>query len=650
MDQLDSSRIDRAFGAWATRSLESRAERAERCALLSNLMRRSSSPRGSAPAPTRAVPAAFARLVESQVRLRHAAARSCSNTGVVYTLPWWLAWGTRFRSMGPQGLRVHLEEDGFRIRVEDACTLKAVSQWRVGAALLRPQRPSARRRRLLAATASALLHGLEVVTGRTPLASRWLARSVTDPSAAEREALTIWGRFVEDCNVPSSFRGGRLGLRAPLRLGELLLLRSGAKGGRHRHAFAQQQPWATRELLKRPGCEEALVLIDEHPAAGIHVAARELCCSVGDEPCEAAVEFARRMPRHRARPHIDKLLGSGHRSDAKKRAILLKAASEDGHELLRHIEGAPLARAQVATACDVANWYEAALGSVSTALGIAALLFRMMIRDTFVPRDVDAYGVAVGLATVAADSLAAHVAARQPESRDDRIDVALDALVAYFGHTRRPLLTAKQFVRFAEAAGQRGVHGDGGSNWPVPLGWSPRKHLELEGAIIKPLTRRQDLSAEGRQMRNCLARGYGFERALVGDVAFFSIQASDGARATAMLTAVQSVGTLELKGWRVEQVLGPNNEAATDPCLSAVGSLVTAMNEACPLNVPDAELMRRQRLDGRERTFNANMAAAETRWFEIYVPLLPRRMATLSPGEVVSAYLAKQEAVRVVEP
>ncbi len=608
------------------------------------------------------LPARLASLIEERVRLRHAAGWLSANGVRVYTLPQWLLGTSQCRSgWSPRGLHVGLHGEGLpRIAVKDALNLKELGHQELAGVVLRPQRRSKLRQARLAAAAASLLHDLETILCAPASASDWLREMIEDPRSAESEALRIWNTFIADCSLPKSFRiPGRA-----LSLGDLMILRDGFEGGRHRQSFAEQQPWAARILLReRDRDPEAFAPIDENPANGVPVAAKLICCG-GDgdgNSCEKALRFTRTIARHRNRPAVDQLLGQDRGGTNRLlRSLLIEAHEKDGGELLSHIGGkAGRARRQIKRALEVYYAYRERSGTHDCAYELSVLVIRMMIRNAFDPRSLDPQMMASGLAAVSADCLAAFAAQRQsefsiqvPDLEADTLDIGILALVAFLGRPRRPRLTAGQLVKFAEAASQRGIHSistikhriDAG--WPTPLGWSAQEHSTLTGASISPLTRITQLLDEGRRMRNCLQDGRYNRPAVLGRTALFSLRVDDESATLALKPNERGVnGKVWIDGWEIDQFRGPSNGEPSIACRHAADSLIQRLNDQCPRTVPEAEISRRQRIRAamdQSRTFNDDVGTARERWTEIYVRLLPRGLASVSPSEIVDAYLREK--------
>lgn len=665
---VESYEIQRRFGRWAAECNSPSRDRFTRMVLLMLLLGKDGSARRSlarvrsmirrAPPSIRNIPVSpkLAAFVEEQVELRYLPQRVTVDGARRFTLPRWLALKAPRRRGFPRSVRVDLISP--EIKVEDALTLKRLADDRkgLGRVILRRQRPSHRRRMRMIAAAATLLDLLERVLGTPPAASGRLRRMVDDPVAAESEAIRVWNAFVEDCDVPAAFRvTGRT-----LSLGDLLVLRRGADAGRHRQTYASQQPWSAKLLLREDDPDEAFEPIDDNPANGIDVAARYLCCDPGNgAPCDKAVRFARSMPRHRGNSAVDRLLGGQDRASRRLRSLVMEASEQDGRELLFHVgTNVKRTRQQVARALEVLHVYEGDLrGSFDCAYALAALLIRTLVRDGLEPEDLEPRTLASGLVAMAADCLAPFVAERlmdpsvqaPPDSEDDSIDIGVQAFVKTLGNTRRPQMTARQLVRFTAAASQRAVHRilnvhrHVDRRWPVPPGWSASAHSSLAGVGILPLTSIGDLKAEGRRMKNCLAEGLFDRRAALGRLALFSLR-SGADRATLALEPEETLWgrTLRVAEWRIDQLRGKANDEPSRACTLAAATLVARLNETCPFTVPEVEVRRRGRVRAmldQSRTFNADVVLAQERWTRIYSGLLPRRLASLSPSEMVDEYL-----------
>ena len=507
-----------------------------------------------------------------------------------------------------------------------------------------------RRRERLSAFGREIREALEILLGAPPLASSWLRQVVDEPRSAEADALKVWNSLVEDCDVPDTFR---VPGRTTLSLGELLRLRTGK--WQHRQMFAEQQPWAARQLLAdsdQRGARKALTSLSR-PSNSIKVAAMYLCCDHG--PCEMAMRFARHMPRHRKNVAVDRLLGGNTAADRRLRSLLMDAYEQDGGELLAHIgDRVALARRQIARAIEVLDAYRREVaGGFHSAFAVAVLLIRVMVREGVEPNDLDPRIIVLGLTALSADCLAAFAADRRletgvgvPMSEADHIDRGVLAFLTFVGRPRRPRLTAKQLIRLTQEASRRGVHQTvqarlKASDWPPPLGWSPDG--EFGGARVRHLASLDALSAEGKEMENCLREGFFDKRAALGEVALFSIQVGADRATLALQPSETRIGVqLWLTGWRMIEFRGKANREPSAAC-RRVGDLVAAgLNENCPVEVPDAEIKRREAVFAAfnsSRSFNKDLGNANERWRETYARLLPRSLASASPAAIVDEYL-----------
>ena len=606
------------------------------------------------------LPADLARMVVDQTRVRYLPTRldGAGRDGVMFVLPAWLylASGHGDPGPGPQGasvfVRARLFGDG-RISVDDHPVSTVPEEPDLRHVVLRPAAPSPHRRDRLAATARTLLAELEAVLGASAADVAWLQRMVGDPAAAEAEGLRIWNDFVAACRVPPSFLvPGR-----SLSLADLLVLRRGGEGGRHRQTFADHHPWSTRHVLDGDDRETDFSEIDRNPANSITVAAKFYCCT-GDSACDKAVRFARLVPRHRLNESLDRLFGKPREQpDTQIRSLLLEAHSQDG-ELLTHIgRDVPGTRARILHAIDVHFAYrDETHGSFTCAYALATLLVRTMIRNASDPDEIVADSLAAGLAAVSADSLAAFAARRledpsveAPDPDVDTLDAGLLAFLSHVGKPGRPLLTAKQLVRFAEAARDRSVHrlelgrASVDDRLPPPPGWA-EKHARIAGARVRPLASFREMAAEGREMRNCLREGRYQLAALLGRLALFSIDA-EGERATLALRPMAengTDGTIRYVGWELEELSGPANIDPGRVCTDTADMLKILLDEECPRVLPEREVMRqraaRDAMD-RSRSFNRDAAAAKARWDGIHRNHLPRSFREVSPEDIVASYL-----------
>ena len=602
----------------------------------------------------------FGELLEEMLRRRHAVSGPEATDGHEYLLPRWIACDPVF---SPEwafgGFRVSLggDEDGPRIKVLDVLTGTAPGEPELEAVALVHKRRSSRRREWIATVGETLLEDFRFFHGTGPSHAQWLERMVEDPGAAEDEALAVWNVFVADCGVPESFRGpGRI-----LTLADLLVLRCGGEQERHRLNFADQQPWATRMLLRHSRPHPDFSPVDENPANGIVVAARALCCA-GEHGsgCEKAVRFARFLARHRANPSVDYMLGLDQTiEDRAIRSLLMAAHEHEGGELFSHIGGHFWrARRQIARAALlIPDYRDGMSGGFDCAYAIAVLVIRLMIRDGLSPDDLDTETMACALATVSADCLAAFAAVRlsdptvTPPSDDaDALDVGVLALIDFLGRTRRPGITAGQLVKFAGAAWARGVHKvtncerHSETTWPPPPGWPSLNDGETGIKHVRFLDSLEGMLAEGRRMKNCLAGGGYHRAALLGELAFFSLRTPGGESTLALQPIVEQCpdGDYAIGEWKIASLRGVGNGEPDDESVRVANALAQRMNESCPRAIPGSETSRRKRMQkamNESRSFNPDTVVARRRWNEIYLKNLPRRFASTDPGDIVDAYL-----------
>ena len=613
------------------------------------------------------LPGELAALIEEQVRLRHAPACITRTAGdgegeTIFVLPRWLNADPGDEEnlshlFAPIPRNLHAWFRGGALQVGDALTESALDEDEQRAIRLVRRAPDASRRWSMVSTALTMRDELDVILGMPPTEVEWLLHMVNAPAAAEEEALHLWNDvFLARCDVPPSFL---LGDRA-LSLADMQVLRRGEEGGRHRRTFAAQHPWATRNILDLPdpeAVEAAFEPIDANPSASIQVAAKQICCAAQSD-CPKAVQFAKFLPRHWDNPALDELLGeagTGH-PGSQVRSVLLEAHSEDG-ELLSHIgEDARETRGRILRAIEVLYAYRDDLGgSFACAYRIATNLARIFVRSAHDPDEVDPEEIAAGLAAFSADSLAAFVAkklesrsAGLPEADVDTLDAGVLAFLAHVGETRRPRLTARQLLRFAEFARDRSVHQmtviktEIEDTWSPPPGWSANEHASLRGATVTPLTTVGGCLTEGEELEHCMRHGRYQRAAVMGRVALFSIMADDG-RSTLALKPVEGErgGATRLAGWRIEEHRAARNGAPSPGCEAAATALLEALNRQCPRRVPRAEVQRRKRVReafDRSRSFNPDTSAAEERWSELYAKRLPRAFRAVTPEMIVDDY------------
>ena len=613
------------------------------------------------------LPGELATLIERQVRVRYAPAcltwtADDGEAETVFVLPRWLNGnpenvGSDVDLFAPIPRNLHVRFRGGALHVGDSLTESELDGDELRAIGLVRKFPDASRRKSMVSTALTLLDELEVVLGMPPSDHEWLLHMVDAPAAVEEEALHLWNEvFLPRCEVPPSFL---LGDRF-LSLADMQVLWRGAEGGRHRRTFAAQHPWATRIILDLPHPEEMEATfkpIDANPSASVLAAAKQICCSA-ESACPKAVRFAKYLPRHWDNPALDDLLGepgTGH-SGSQVRSVLLEAHEEDG-ELLSHIgEDALETRGRILRAIEVLYAYRDELGgSFACAYRLATLLARIFVRSAHDPNDVGPEEIAAGLVALSADSLAAFVATKLescptglPEADADTLDAGVLAFLAHVGETRRPRLTARQLLRFAEFARNRSVHQmtviktEIEDTWPPPPGWSEEEHSSLLGAIVTPLLSGAAFEIEGNKMKNCLRDGRYQLAAVLGRLALFSIVADDG-RATLALVPDERMrgGATWLHRWHIDQLRAAHNNDPSPGCEAAATALLEALNGKCPYPVPRAEMQRRKRVRealDRSRSFNPDTSVAEARWCELYAKNLPRAFRAVTPEKIVEDY------------
>ena len=620
---------------------------------------------GAAPRPVRypPLPAEFAELITAQTEIRQIPEQlvevgddgACDS---VFALPAWLTRDPARVTDGVPGLLRVAFRGGHEIVVRADPAGAAPRDPALHAVKLRRKAPSRHRRRRLVETVRSLLAELETVLGESAPKARRLQDIIDDPEAAEAAGLRVWNDFVAACRVPRSFRVPNRSFS----LADLLVLRRGSQGGRHREAFADHFPWAARHELDGADPEDVLSKIDENPANSIVVAARNFCCT-GDAACDKAIRFAKLLPRHRLKQPLDRLLGAPvDQSDKQIRSLLLEAHSQDS-ELLTHIGcDIPRAHAQIRRALEVFFAYrDGTMGSFPCAYALATLLLRMMVRNASDPEEVDPHLLAAGLAAVSADSLAAFASARladpsttSPEPDADILDTGVLALLLYIGEPGRPRLTVKQLARFLREVHDRSVHRletvrtriDDGSFPPSP-GWSDAKHSGADGVRIHPLTSFDEMAREGTDMRNCLGAGRYQIAVLLGRLALFSIS-TENERATLALAPMaerEPGGGIRYTRWEIDQLRGPMNDDPSTACRKAAYGLVELLDRECPFVLPQEEVQRqraaREALD-RSRSFNKSLVEAQARWEGIHREHLPPSFGGVSPDRIVANYLARR--------
>ena len=605
---------------------------------------------GARPDPARRP---LAETVGDRTWRRHSAACHTVGGDRVRVLPAWLLENGK----GGPGRNLCIVTGAFaaNIHIADALTTKPLPMKRLRRYALRRRRPSRRRQQRLAAEAEHLLVCLERVLGEAPDSAAALRLTVEDPAGAEREALGVWNGFVDECRN----RLGRQALRAGMTLEGAALVMQGREGGRDRRWFLQHYPWAFAAALESGDAERLLGRIDENRASARAVAERLLCCRRLKE-CRKARYVARRMPKYRAGPGLLRVLGRyGDRRDTQFRAVLLEANARDRGELLAHaVRDGAKTRRQLAFAVQAIVRAGEMGGGEKTRREGGVLAFRSFAWSRHDPDGADPALLVEGLAAISADCLAGLAARRLEGASDpggpeepDPVDCGMLALIGLLDGTARPELTGRQLVALTEAAAARCVHrvrilerADIGGKWPGPPG--PDAGSGMAGARF--LAAPDAVRAEGRDMQNCLryAESY-IHGSAMGRLALFSVRAPGGARATLSLAAAESVdkGSIRVDGYEIDELRGFGNREPDPACRAVAERVADALNRRCPRVLAPEELSRRaevRRVLIERRSFNRDPKAAAERWRELYLPLLPRRFAGLSPQEIVGDWFRRR--------
>ena len=604
------------------------------------------------------LPDRLAVSVYNIVRARYAVDSSKTNGSPVYSLPWWLACKPSHFHRNRPSFQVMIGKSR-RLTVRHAVTGDELEAEQLNHVKLRHLSLSRKRRKYLSGSAAKLFHELGEIIGPSDLALDWgwLELLRDNPISVEVDALEVWRRFIADCDLPSSFRiPGRM-----LSLADLMTLRAGSEGGRHRHSFAEQQPWAARILLRESCAKRTFAKIDQNPANAIEVSAQYLCCNpeANESSCPKAAGFARSIARHRNNPSIDRLLGTNNQEDRRIRSLLMEAHKHD-KELLTHIgTNVRDTRRLIKHAIRLIFDYRDMGGGIGCAYELATLLVRMMVRNQMDSGNFDREILLRGLVAMSADCLAAFASDRlsnpsvvSPEPDADSIDLGLLAFVAFIGGTKKPQLTSRQLHRFARAANGRGVHNISvikdhpDARWSFPGCWPNVDFSDPQGEKkIVPLTSAEDILEEGRRMNNCLAGGRYIRAAIVGRLAFFSISGNSD-RATLSVKHLECTGPdgeILIDKWEIDQLCGVGNSEPSETCKDAAELVIQRLNERCPNSIPSSEIARRNQIltdMDKSRGANLDIVSAQRNWDEIYLDLLPPRFENLSPSEIVDNYLA----------
>ena len=597
-----------------------------------------SKPRRRPAAPPRShrrpLPASLRRRIEHLVELRHHAGRWNLHGGDLFVVPRWLAATTapppRVRT-GP--LRIHVDASR-----TPRLTLNGDAQREELASItLSPRAPALWRRNFIIDTAAIIHRDLNRVLGAPPTSSAWLAQMVSAPEIAEQAAIAVWNEFLAAVDVP-------LGLRVPdfeLSLADLLVVLSGPRGGRDREWFANHWPAAAAARLRAHKATEDFRRIDANRAAAVKVATAAFCCHERED-CSHARLLAREIPKYREDPCLSRVLaGHGQRSEVHIRAILAWANQRENGALLSRIARCSrYTREQMELAAETAVQPVWVSGACRMAMG--QLVVRTFAGSGFDPAGLAPASIAAVFTAVSADCLAAIAT--------DPLDVAADRLetgVAVFANALAEdkwRLSPAQFTRFIAAAerhttclAQWTARFREYDRWPLPAAWR-QEDSPLVGATITPLLSQKATRQEGDALGNCLTTTNPFEqKALLGHLALFSIQARD-ARATLALRPVERRGMIQ--AYELAHLKGPQNAAPHVLCQTVARSLVERLNARLPIAVPAAVRWWRKHLHlGHQRRFNTNTDVANDRWRQ-YVTHLPKRFQSTLPGGIVGVHFS----------
>ena len=397
--------------------------------------------------------------------------------------------------------------------------------------------------------------------------------------------------------------------------------------------FATHWPWAALAVAKSGGRDGYLRRLDDNAANAVGVARQVLCCQ-GMEGCTNPSALAKRMPCLNYAVQLTVLGADPHALGEKRRRALLFEADDPGYPLpARLMSGAAqLVRDQVQFALDVAMAVDAG-GSSRYAVG--GLISRVLVGTDVHPETLgEPAAVALSFHEASADCIAAFV--DYCIGDEDPLGAGILALARFF---RKGGLTMRQLKRWSAAIpptnGDTFV-GDRSLTWPAAQGW----HTHASDGAIVPVTSICDLVAAGREMDNCLARGYHHDRVAAGDMHVFKLRLRSGNAILTLREHRDPTGT-HVIGYSLHELKGPRNATPCKEAKHMASRLLADLTSSLPAGIPAEELTRRRvvtRRSGRPgsgRWFCADRDVAARAWRN-YLIRLPKRLKTSSLEQIAA--------------
>ena len=402
-----------------------------------------------------------------------------------------------------------------------------------------------------------------------------------------------------------------------------------SREGRH---FTTHWPWAALAVAtsgERDGC---LRRLQDNIAHSTAVARQMLCCQ-GVEECTKPSALARQMPRLGRSVQLRVLGTDPHAVDERRLRALLFEADDPGYPLpARLMSGdAQTVRNQLEFALDVAMAVQAG-GRSRYAVG--GLLARMLVGTDVDPGTFgEPAAIAWSFRQTSADCVAAFVD-YCTAGDEDPVGAGIRGLARFF---REAGLTMRQLARWSAAIpptnGDTFV-GDRFRMWPADRGWP---HDASDGAIT-PVTSIRDLVEAGREMDNCLARGYYHDRVAAGDLHVFKLRSGN---AILTLREHRDATDTHVIGFTLHELKGYRNATPCEEAKRMASRLLADLTSSLPIGIPAEELKRRRVVThhsgrpGSGRSFCADRDVAARAWRN-HLIRLPKALATSSLEQIAT--------------